>query len=229
MMDYPANDQRLTLTKKNQVFDIVTLVELSADEFVWDDIARENAACSRFVHSPTGYFFEFTALGDGYYPKRSPGEKLRTEVSGVHHWDGCLRHVHAWLKRVRAECEAPDLWAEVGKEKGLIKATLAESENELFASEEQHGLREAIHELKDFMIKAHGLENERALALEVRLQYLEDAITRMGRKDWTNIALSVIVGIGLELALSSAALRETLRTAWTLFRGVLGDLPLLPP
>jgi hypothetical protein len=62
--------------------------------------------------------------------------------------------------------------------------------------------------------------------LESRLNYLVEASERVGRKDWINLLISVLVGIVISAALPPETTRELFHLAGIVLRQII-NMPLL--
>jgi hypothetical protein len=108
----------------------VTTIGFDGTEFEWNvNVADEstgggvrNVLASKLSHKETGCFFRF---GDARLDF-SPGDKRKNEWYNYElrqadgGWENMLRVCFTpWLKRVKAESEAPDLWATINNGQGL--------------------------------------------------------------------------------------------------------------
>jgi hypothetical protein len=82
-----------------------------------------------------------------------------------------------------------------------------------------------LSEIKQYLLTAHKLDPE---LVEARLNYLIEAAERVGRKDWINLLLSVLVGIVIQAALPPESIRELLRFVGTVLSQILRHQLLLP-
>jgi hypothetical protein len=75
----------------------------------------------------------------------------------------------------------------------------------------------------NIFLTAHKLDPE---LVESRLNYLIESSERVGRKDWLNLLISVLVSIVISAALPPEATRELFRFVGTVLRQII-NMPLL--
>jgi hypothetical protein len=85
-----------------------------------------------------------------------------------------------------------------------------------------------VDEISEFLVSSQQLIGEQLAFIELRLRYLIESAGRLGRKDWKNVALSVLVSIVLYPALPGPVAGEMFRLAAVLFRTILKGTHLLP-
>ena len=90
----------------------------------------------------------------------------------------------------------------------LESAASTDTSNAPFTDEEKAYIVEGINEIKQYLLTAHKLDPE---LVESRLNYLIESWERVGRKDWINLLISVLVGIVISAALPPEATRELFR------------------
>ena len=134
--------------------------------------------------------------------------------------------VKVWLKDLKKEKE-PDLWEAIRQERAIIEVASIES-NENFSADEQVYIRERLGELGRYLIEVHHLDDkEHKRYVEDRLNYLAEATSRVGIKDWFLIFVGMLMNIVLEFSLSSEAARELFRFSAQLLGQLLkGYLPM---
>jgi len=125
---------------------------------------------------------------------------------------------------VRREAESPDLWGSISKEAQILEsAASSDTSNASFTAEEKTYVVQGINEIKQYLSTAHKLDPE---LVESRLNYLVESSERVGRKDWINLLISVLIGIVINAALPPEATRELFRFVGTVLRQII-DTPLL--
>jgi hypothetical protein len=117
----------------------------------------------------------------------------------------------------------PDLWSTVSEDTHLIKLA-ADQDNEPFTPIQQLQFKKALDEIKAYLITHHNLTGGRLETIEGRLSYLEEAVTRMGRKDVIHIAIGVLANIATGLALDASSTRELFQFAGQIFKQLLGTM-----
>jgi len=211
-----SQDLRLTKLQMNDVLVRVQAFRFDPAEFEWHDVEYPAFTVSRIIHSTTCYYFEFEHSAVEY----SPGRDLRVRtVFKLQSWVSKLAWVTSWLENLRAEVDAPDLWAMVGKARELAGAASSLDENRPFTFEEQVDIASKLDELKMYIVTGQEFQADRLKALEGQLNYLKSASERLGRKDWLTMAYGTLVSIGL-LFLPSEKATGLLHLAGTLFRSL---------
>ena len=121
----------ISRTHKNEVHQALATIGLDPSNFTW-------LLASSGAHRVDGNaftvprlsclsdqqcFFTFDRQGGDYLLVFAPGvnkEESREVIKQG--WPSVLTHVQAWASRVKAEVEAPDLWAESAKERQIVVA-----------------------------------------------------------------------------------------------------------
>ena len=156
--------------------------------------------------------------------KWEPGEQTRVDSYYWDNWSDQLSWFRSWLNYLKREIESPDLWAEISKEAQVLEAAASsDTSNAPFSLEEKAYIVQGINEIKQYLLTAHKLDPE---LVESRLKYLIESSERVGRKDWINLLISVLVGIVINAALPPEATRELFRFVGTVLRQIINQ-PLL--
>lgn len=233
-----AEPKQLLRSQANAVFEAIRSRGLDPSDFEWTEMAYHapERTIPVLVHRPTGYHYEFdsfhyetfTDAGTEYIARFSPGHSDMVEESSVHGWEGLLSVVGEWLVYLKREIEAPNFWAAVSEEKKLIEASSQEEENRPFNQDELRYIGQQLTEIKEFLFKTQELSESHKQFVTDRLDYLADAAGRVGRVDWKNQLVGVLLGIAMQTALTSDATRELFRFAWTALGQLFGGTPALP-
>jgi hypothetical protein len=109
-----------------------------------------------------------------------------------HKWDTVLAEVQKWTGRVgdlAKEIEqyesTSDLWEELNRSKNFFTSQSEQSTgNAPFTDAEQADISAQINQIKDYIKAAHELTSEQISHVEIRLDQVEQASRRLGRKDW---------------------------------------------
>jgi len=118
----------LRVTQRNDVFGLINTVGLDALSFDWVKPPGSRSSYCRYedilVHKPTLSTFEFTFnTSNGMWrPAFKPGAdgSPETEFDTVPTWFAVLPLVERWLKLVKEDAEAPDLWEELYREREAL-------------------------------------------------------------------------------------------------------------
>lgn len=216
----------LLRSQANQVFEAISLAEWNPVDFQWQAIPgpASSHTVSRITHLSSDYYFIFDNAKGGFYSKWSPGEQTLVQTQSCGTWLTQLQVFKSWLNYLRRETESPDLWSAISKEAQVLEsAANADTSNAVFTSEEKTYIVQGINEIKQFLLTGHKVDPE---LVEARLNYLIESSERVGRKDWINLLISVLVGIVISAALPPETTRELFRFAGTVLRRII-DMPLL--
>lgn len=199
-------------------------------EFEWMEITSPRYSTNRTITVPklvhfSGYYYIFDNYGRQFVSQGSPDVETVKSEDYVEHesWDQQAENFSDWLTYLRREVESPDLWSSVTQESEILNASNLGDLNTSFTREEKNYIREGIDEIKQYLLTAHKLDPK---LVESRLNYLAEASDRVGRKDWINLLLSVLVGIVVAAALPPETTREVFRFVGQVLHNVLQQ-PLL--
>jgi hypothetical protein len=132
-----------------------------------------------------------------------------------------METVQQWLGYLRREIEAPDLWSEY-----LLTARTAAEDSEAdesqpFSKAEQDSIVVRIEAVRVYLID-QGVSGEKLDRANGQLDYLVEAVSRLSRRDWKNVALAVAWQIGLAAAFAPEQARTLFETIVGTARHLLG-------
>jgi hypothetical protein len=143
-------------------------------------------------------------------------------------WQASTTRVSTWLQEVKRDLETPDLWAELRREVHLLGVGSNEvTDNTLFTQDEQKQIEERLRGLAKHVSDASSLSEAQKQILDEKIDYLVDSSRRLGRKDWLNIFIGVILGYLLSTALSPDVARGIFSTCLRAIGLLYPELPLL--
>ena len=232
-------DKPLSQTHENEVHKALTSVSLDANDFDWEPVPSVNlgptVTVPRLFHRRhRRYFFRFDRKRAGvrYWISFAPGVNTEQSILGIEEgWSSVITHVQAWASLVKAEVEAPDLWAESVRER-KIAVTAAATENESFTPDEQRLLRDKLAEIEAYVKEVYTIAEDQRGFLEGQFVYLKGALERLGKRDWLNVLNSTLIGLAINQLVPSDVVPNILRFAWTAMQVVFGhplELPAVPP
>lgn len=214
-------------TQTNQLFEMITSAELTPNEFIWEQVNFASGVACKLVHISSGFYFTFYYPGgSNYISAWSPAKQSISETGDAKNWDGQMSQFRNWLFYLKREIQAPDLWGAISQETEIVEATATDTDNTPFSKSEKEYIKSGVREIKEYLLKAHNLSEQNATLVEGRLNYLIEASARVGKKDWINLLLSVLVGIIINTALPADSARDLLRFAGQALKEVLHS-PLL--
>ena len=212
------NDARLLQSQKNEVLLTIKESGLNPREFELVD-PPENGCITHLIHVPSGYRFRLSEFAVSY----SPAEETRQQHIEQSNWAGKISILAKWLDYLKREVEAPDLWASLAQAQEMLGAEPTEAVNTPFSAEEQIQAKRAIEDIRIYISATYSLADEPLAQVNRKLDYLIDASTRVGRKDWKVLFLGILFTLVVEqLIPSGPGLRELFGIAGHLIHQLLG-------
>jgi hypothetical protein len=209
----------LPRSRRTKIFKAIEGVGLNPDDFKFED----KDAAVRLKHRWSESYFSFGG-DDGHYVGRYVAGDLPDWPYEEYSWETLMTRVSSWLRDVKLDLDTPDLWAEMQGEAELLGGTSGEAnDNTPFTPEEQKEIELRLREVEQRVKEAYSLSAEQMTALNVKIDYLVDAVGRLGRNDWRNIFVGAIFSYVLNAGLSSESARSMFWTFMTLLR-VIGHL-----
>lgn len=139
-----------------------------------------------------------------------------------------MERVERWLDDLKRDLETPDPWAELLRKGEMLEGSADEAvENTPFTPEEQAEIVKLLREIKKYSKKTYSLSEESLLTLEKRLDYLEEAASRVGRKDWVLLFLGTLFTLVVTTVLPPEAVRGVLAILGTTIGHLFGHT--IPP
>jgi hypothetical protein len=172
------------------------------------------------------------ALGVGYGASIKVGDEPLVSISKTD-WPGLRDYLHTWARGVRVWMDTPDLWEEFRQAaEALESAEGADSSNALFTPAEQDQISARIQQVKDYVRTTYELTAKQFAQVEERLDTVEEASLRIGRKDWLMMFNGAIFSLVLSDLIPQQAATHIVVMAITglghLF-GIGSMPPSLPP
>lgn len=141
--------------------------------------------------------------------------------------------IRRWAADVKRDVETPDLWAELQRERAILTgARYEDAENTPFTSDEQAEISEQLRQTREFVKKSYPLSEAQLLSLDAKLDEIEVAAGRIGRKDWQLLFYGVMFTVIVTGLLSPEAAQHILTMALHGLAPLLGGggrPPQLPP
>ena len=117
-------DKLILRTQANEVFAILSQVNLDASEFEWQQTKStwaHNGQVSQLVHRPTGYYFTFDHSDQGHWAEYSPADEKPVHVAHPGSWNLQRAEVQTWAGALKREVDAPDLWGALVAGRQLVE------------------------------------------------------------------------------------------------------------
>ena len=131
-----------------------------------------------------------------------------------------------WISNILRETEVPDLWDGLDRDNQLLQDATDEqpSDNLPFTQAELPKVRECLENIKAYVLKTHELSEAQIKIVDARFEYMEEAATRLGRKDWINIVISGLLGLATTLTFSGDSTRDLFQFVGQAVRQLLGTM-----
>jgi hypothetical protein len=209
-----VSSYRLAQTQRNQVYGWAEKLGLDVSVFRWlDEDGAEGSEIHRLVHPPTGAFLRMdyvTAFKAGYSLDYWP---RTVDLEFSEDWGDLAAQIRAWLQAVKAENDAPDLWAIAQGERAWLTSTEDDKANTPFTPAEREQIGHHLRTIEEYAIRTYQLEEAQHAHVRKQLEYLTEAAERVGRFDWKNLAASTFVDIVLTLGLDMEKTQKLLALA----------------
>jgi hypothetical protein len=229
-----VSEKPFTREQRNQIHDIVSSAGLPHSDFKFRErtetysVAFHGREIREVVifHDPSGYFYCFahSATYDSLEECAlfSPGPSSRRHAEDVYSWDGHLSAVKMWLKCLKKELETPDLWEQahaVASGQGIQDRT--DADNTPFSDADKAQIKIGLDSLREEIGRRFDATSSTLEDVNEQLDELNEAVCRLGRKDWKHNLRSVLLNIAMTLALEPSQIKELFTAAWDAIGSVL--------
>jgi hypothetical protein len=194
----------LSRTQKNLIFQGISALDLDPADFEWRERqeGRPPEAHLQLLHRPTEHYLDFSLhSGQGHWLSWAPMFEDGSRFSPAYNWaqvDSVTAH---WLRMVKRDHDAPDLWQAAAQSRAWL-TDFSDTSNTPFQPSERVEIAARLKALEAFAVKQFDLQKEQARQLTERLDYLAAATERLGRFDWRMLAGSAFVTAILTLGLN---------------------------
>jgi hypothetical protein len=228
---------RLLLSQENSVFKAIKAADLDPADFEWDEVRGEYNKYDTVplvTHKASGGAFMFDIDPDNgrNIAVYVPGNEKTIDRYRAKDWAMQLAFLATWLSNLKREYFAPNLWAELDKQRGLTAAlepSGGDADNSPFTPQEQGVIAAQLNEIKELLVRTEGLDGDRLATLEAGVVYLVEASSRMGRRDWLTIFYGTVFGWALNGLVSPDGARQALMMAAHAFGQIFGHpMPQIP-
>jgi hypothetical protein len=220
----------ITKQQRNALFNIIVSAGLNPA----DCGLIENDTQTSLTHLPTSSLFklEMRPYLRGYMVLKAIGDEMPQRKSTIR-WSRVESAARKWAGGVKKFAHVPDLWAEfsTGKE-FLSDVEFNTLNNAPFSPNEQLRMAEQLQELKSYLVDKYSLSGDQISQIEARLDEIEEATQRIGRKDW----LLMFYGVMFTLLVTAVVPPDAVQYIIAMVIHGLGDLfgfggppPALPP
>lgn len=197
---------QLPKQRRNEILKAVEKGGLAPSEctFTYDNVE------ARITHGLSTFNLTDDDESDRYNATLLIGDSSIWPARGLT-WSGVQERVYMWSHEVKVDDETPDLWAELQGQKELLEgATDPALENTPFTSDERDRIANQLNELREYVSRTYSLSGPQLEDLDSKVDYLVDASSRLGRKDWLNACIGAMFSWFLAAALPPDAPRQIL-------------------
>jgi hypothetical protein len=184
------------------------------------EVSLRNSPLAFFVKNNRVNFHEFKWR----YTMFGPDFPLTVYFPGQQEW-GNGNHMsvyfHNWLHSTvipyLEDLLQPDPWQQLEVQRSLVAGEGSVKDGMgLFSDDERARLRLALNEFRVVVEETFQPTREEMELINARLEYLSDAVDRLGKIDWRAVALTTLINIATTLALDP----DKAKTLYALFERV---------
>lgn len=221
------NGEWLLKSQRKQVWEAIQGAGYNPSAFTWDDSDELAEKETEILSYGENYFAIDVSLSGFFACRFSPGEQQLTEHATFSDWPSVIEDFSLWLSYIEREAETPDLWAMLSEEANLVAAPKGEDDNSPFSKEEQNRIAANIEQIKSHLAMMGSFTVQQLTGINDRLDQMQEASERLGRKDWKNYALGVITTVILSNGLNGDTAKEVFRISVQVLKWVFHVIPLL--
>lgn len=218
----------LMRSQRNGLLEIIKINGLDPFNFEWDKEVGKGNIVSFLKYKDTDYLFGIKVSKNDFELFVSPGFELILQINKVRSWNDVVVSFQQWLFCLEREISQPDLWEELEK----IKLDDFIPELDGFEFEEEYAgqefsyrevvqIQEGINNIRDYLVEVSDGNTEEIKIINQRLDYLTDAVKRMGRTDWKNIFIGVMIDIGINIISDPAQRKIIGQMIQNMFSGIV--------
>ncbi len=221
----------LLKSQSNDVLHEITEAGFDPAEFEWGDCwspryaPKNGIFVSRLIHQ-SQYYFVFDNHDRSFYAQWSPASE--TIKSGppidLQSWSNQLRQFGLWLGYLKREVNSPNLWETVDAERNLLLSGSTDADNSPFSESEKEYLKAGVEEIREYLVSAHGFSND---VVEPQLRYLVESADRLGKKDFKNMLLGLLMGLVVNAAAPPETVQSIFQFVGTTLKGLFHSSLLL--
>jgi hypothetical protein len=220
----------LLKSQADEVFILIKQFDFEPSHFKWGDVPSRTThgqEVQMLRYKQSEFYFIFDFKYGQHCSEFSPGSEKVVEAQSLGGWQGQKVSVGNWLKFLKRELQTPNFWDTL-KSSELTEEVLDTGEaNAVFSQQEQIKIAESLQELKKYIIQSSQLSKAQLQALERQIVYLTDASTRLGRKDWYGILISVLFAQAVQLGLGADQVKTLFQIATQFFHWVVSNITYL--
>ena len=200
--------QALLKKQKNELFRIIEEVGLEPSNFEWLEERvkgpQTDHVISKLAYRGSPYFYRFDVTMTRYLCKKCPGLQKATGLAKFTGWSSVVADFVHWARRLKAEIDAPDLWAEARKYQSIFSVSTTEQIQYIpFSHAEAEQIASALKQVEKKIIREIDPTPEQLGFVQYKLSYLvSKAKEGCPRIDWMNMLVGVMTSVAVALSLS---------------------------
>lgn len=210
----------LPQTLKNIIFGLIQKEGINPSDFEWgeeryrhvDNVtgAPYGTYISSILLHKSKYYFKFNCTGSHFHPEYSPDRRGVTQRQHDLSWQSTVYAFEDWLKVLKPEVEAPDLWADAARAKSALGFMDVEFEpaavlEEKLSEREIAAIKEALNRIEFRLNEELQLSAEMRKYVAEQKRYAIEASSRLTRKDYKLMLTALLLDIGQKVAFEPAA------------------------
>lgn len=184
--------------QRNSLYECLLAAHLDPSQFNLNELDLGSELVVQIDHKQGDSFFAVSWDRPERYQNTEYRITTRVgdEAEGSYHagqWSDIEEAALEWARDLEYFLNSPDLWAELRREQEILSGTEYERmSNAQFTADEQLRITQQLREIKSNLAEQYSLSGERLSQVEAKLDEVEEASHRLGRKDWLNIFLGVM-------------------------------------
>jgi hypothetical protein len=193
---------------------------LDPSRFEWEPFVEGGNRYEKLIHKDANCVFVFGhedhKRGQRYCRIRPAGAQLSLATGWFNHGQ-LLDTVRQWLKLVKEDVEAPDLWGQLAAYTLEIpEVAIASLDEAPLLEADQKRIALAVAATRERVGQEATLTKEQVGIINEKLDYLVESSKRLGLKDWANAALGGLVSAAFGAALDGTAYKRIIEPIWNL-------------
>ena len=225
----PKNKLKVPKRYKQKIGMLIKNHKLNSTDFSWSFLESDNTPDSlieKLTYQPSEYYFIFDVWGTEIEGSYSPAKAKIFENYQSADMEDVLNHVFLWLAAISNEISSKDPWDELTKYQIPENVELSkEVLNTSFNTRERDQLVNGIRDVQKYLNQHIKQTSEQSEYVRERLDYLVESLDNLGRRNWYDICVSVLMHISMNLVLTP----QNILAVWNILRESLqGIIHLIP-
>lgn len=221
-------ERSLSVSRERRVRDCAVEAGLKKSHFMPKRVVSpkySNEAFPILIHQPTGSWFIFggtthkvggaieSGSNESFESWWDPGVDGESEHKDHNTWTVQVSAFKAWLERVKAKVEEPDLWAETLEAKALLPIDI---DNEAFSADEKAKLSAALERIEQHftaLLKDSTSDDDFRARVQSEFAELRQLLDSEGHRRWLWMFTGALMSWAVGAALDGASVANLLHFA----------------